>query len=370
MRRSPPRTRATSGLEVIANSRLVEEETLDWEWYSPDEFIQEHRRAALKIGAFHALSGELSVSKYLKTIRRGHVGSSLVRQTLDEFEVTRQARKYEAIVYSPLAITLRGFRKIFRDQALPIELLRLVVRHVFVALDFLHTEARAIHTGGLHSDIQEKNILLGLDDNTAEADLDKFAQQEFESSSPRKINGDRVIYTSHATLLCDLGDARFGEYDPAADIQPYQCRAPEMILDMPWDHKADSLNVGVLRSLTASVPQIWDLFENDNLFEPTGGSQNKQNNIYPLAHMIALLGPHRMTPSSGLRRILNSHAGNWKGDADIPDASLGHAEEDWAGEDKVLFLRFVRKMLKWKLEERASAKELLDDPWLNAEQRT
>ncbi|TFY69311.1 hypothetical protein EVJ58_g489 [Rhodofomes roseus] len=163
-------------------------------------------------------------------------------------------------------------------------------------------------------------------------------------------------------------------------IQPYQYRAPEMILDMPWDHKADSFNVGVLvsyalrrireRSLTASVPQIWDLFENDNLFEPTGGSQNKQNNIYHLAHMIALLGPHRMTPSSGLRRILNSHAGNWKGDADIPDASLEHAEEDWAGEDKVLFLRFVRKMLKWKLEERASAKELLDDPWLNAEQRT
>lgn len=31
-----------------------------------------------------------------------------------------------------------------------------------------------------------------------------------------------------------------------------------------------------------------------------------------------------------------------------------------------MFLRFVRRMLRWKPEERASAKELLYDPWLNA----
>jgi serine/threonine protein kinase len=28
-------------------------------------------------------------------------------------------------------------------------------------------------------------------------------------------------------------------------------------------------------------------------------------------------------------------------------------------------LSFVKKMLKWKPEERSSAKELLGDPWLN-----
>ena len=29
-----------------------------------------------------------------------------------------------------------------------------------------------------------------------------------------------------------------------------------------------------------------------------------------------------------------------------------------------MFLEFVRKMLRWVPEERASAKELLEDPWL------
>jgi len=34
------------------------------------------------------------------------------------------------------------------------------------------------------------------------------------------------------------------------------------------------------------------------------------------------------------------------------------------GEDKLLFLDFVRKMLQWLPEGRATAKELIDDPWL------
>ena len=35
------------------------------------------------------------------------------------------------------------------------------------------------------------------------------------------------------------------------------------------------------------------------------------------------------------------------------------------GEELVRFLQFVKKMVRWKPEERSSAKELLDDPWLN-----
>jgi serine/threonine-protein kinase SRPK3 len=44
---------------------------------------------------------------------------------------------------------------------------------------------------------------------------------------------------------------------------------------------------------------------------------------------------------------------------------LEDAEKRLYGEEKALFLNFVRKMLKWKPEERSSAKELLDDLWLN-----
>jgi hypothetical protein len=35
-----------------------------------------------------------------------------------------------------------------------------------------------------------------------------------------------------------------------------------------------------------------------------------------------------------------------------------------AGEEKRRFVQFVKRMIAWRPEERSTAKELLDDPWL------
>jgi hypothetical protein len=51
--------------------------------------------------------------------------------------------------------------------------------------------------------------------------------------------------------------------------------------------------------------------------------------------------------------------GNWRGATEVPKASLEDAEKQLEGEEKALFLNFARKMLKWKPEERSSAKEHL-----------
>lgn len=50
----------------------------------------------------------------------------------------------------------------------------------------------------------------------------------------------------------------------------------------------------------------------------------------------------------------------------IPSNSLEQFEENLEGKEKALFLQFMRKMLQWVLEERMSAFDLLDDPWLNS----
>lgn len=394
---SPPRQFPTTGFDVIDSSHKIEEE--EWEWYTLDEFypvqigqvfnskyqvvgklgygayatvwlcrdLKEHRYVALKVGSHAELLGELAVLKHLQSIGTNHAGSLLVRNMLDEFVLTYHDKKYQAIVHSPLAITLREFRKMFPDKSLPVNLLRLVLKHLLLALDFLHTEAKLIH-----ADIREKNILLGLSDSSSQDDLKNFERQEMESPSPRKIaHGDQFIHTSRRLVpriydygrpvLCDFGEARFGDYDPTEDIQPYQYRAPEVILDMPWAEKVDIWNVGVL---------IWDIFEGRNMFKTTGGTENKQDNIYHLAHMVALLGP---PPKEFVDRSetdrpwqwFDRESGSWKGAAEIPSTSLEEVEEKLEGDDKAQFLRFVRKMLKWKPEERESARELLKDSWLN-----
>ena len=39
--------------------------------------------------------------------------------------------------------------------------------------------------------------------------------------------------------------------------------------------------------------------------------------------------------------------------------------EDLEDSNKEAFLRFVRKMVQWRPEDRQTAKELLEDDWLN-----
>ena len=58
--------------------------------------------------------------------------------------------------------------------------------------------------------------------------------------------------------------------------------------------------------------------------------------------------------------------GNWQGAAEVPKGNLEETEKRLEGKEKKLFLDFVRKMLKWKPEERSCVRDLLDDFWLNS----
>lgn len=55
--------------------------------------------------------------------------------------------------------------------------------------------------------------------------------------------------------------------------------------------------------------------------------------------------------------------GNWLGLAPIPEGQTMEALETRL-EDKSGFLRFIRRVLTWMPEKRATAKDLLQDPWL------
>lgn len=83
--------------------------------------------------------------------------------------------------------------------------------------------------------------------------------------------------------------------------------------------------------------------------------------------MIAVLG---LPPLEYLQRTQTSwkyfdSSGNWKGAVEIPEISLEDSEEQLSGENKALFLDFLRKMLHWVPEKRQTAKQLLNHPWLN-----
>lgn len=107
-------------------------------------------------------------------------------------------------------------------------------------------------------DIHESNIMLSMDEGTMEQRFADFEQAEVVSPSPRKVLEGRVVHASRALVprggpygmpvLCDFGEARFGNYNPKIDIQPFAYRAPEVIHNIPWNEKVDIWSIGPLVS--------------------------------------------------------------------------------------------------------------------------
>jgi hypothetical protein len=58
--------------------------------------------------------------------------------------------------------------------------------------------------------------------------------------------------------------------------------------------------------------------------------------------------------------------GQWRNDVEIPGlGNLEKLEQFLKERNKEMFLDFMRGMLQWRPEDRKTAEELLQDPWLN-----
>ena len=72
----------------------------------------------------------------------------------------------------------------------------------------------------------------------------------------------------------------------------------------------------------------------------------------------------KISPAS--MTLFANPAGGWRAEIPVPDRTcLEESEENLEGSNKEAFLRFVRKMIQWRPEDRQTAKELLEDDWLN-----
>jgi hypothetical protein len=63
----------------------------------------------------------------------------------------------------------------------------------------------------------------------------------------------------------------------------------------------------------------------------------------------------------------NPRPGTWKGTIPIPQKTLESSEARLQGEEKELFLVFIRKMLQWKPEDRCAIEDLFTDEWFCAD---
>ncbi|CAG7968823.1 unnamed protein product [Penicillium nalgiovense] len=66
----------------------------------------------------------------------------------------------------------------------------------------------------------------------------------------------------------------------------------------------------------------------------------------------------RREMSAGMLALLNTNTDQWKGQPSIPNISIEDLEDYIEGENKNLFLQFMRKMLQWDSDDRRGASDL------------
>ncbi|KFY33736.1 hypothetical protein V494_07370 [Pseudogymnoascus sp. VKM F-4513 (FW-928)] len=387
---SPQRLPPTDGFEVLDNAYLLEEET--YSWYSPEETyhvqigevfqsryqalgklgfgsvstawlcrdLMGHEYVTLKVfvSGHRQAENEEKVYRYLKTIKTSHPGVAGIRSLRDSFQLPGKRGPHECLIHDALGLTLGEIREMSDGEKVSTDLLKPFTKCLLVALDFLHTKAHVVHT-----DIQEGNVMLAIKDD---AIFKTFEQEEMDEPSLRKIDGDRIIYASRAldvpddashVVLCDFGDAQFGSKAYGGEVMPDLYRAPEIVLGIPWNEKIDIWAVGMM---------VWDLYEGKHMFKERLPSRMESVPAH-IARMIALMGP---PPVKLLKRGQFSDTffdedGNFTSDVKVEDTSLEEEEENSEGEQKTAFLKFLKGMVQWVPEERKTARELMNDPWIN-----
>ncbi|PKY00270.1 protein kinase [Aspergillus campestris IBT 28561] len=342
---------------------------------------------------------EKEIESFISHQNPEHRGHVFLRTCLDSFELAGPQGKHTCLVYEPMREPLWILQRRFVDRKLPLPIAKAYIYFLLVGLDYLHSECKIVH-----ADLKLGNILMGFENENI---LTNFIERQQPMQYKVDSETGRTIYRCHNDFgaldwreiknmipsIADFGLATklgtpstkqgmVGEQVGVYPIQPDYYRAPEVILGCGWDFKADIWNFGVL---------LWNILGSQELFQQVHDSNGLYDAKSHLAEMIALLGP---PPKELLAKSEAMSAHNWPQPVTnytgelcnnaqeffhgpffnaegefcnsglIPSRSLEDTTPFMEENDREAFFSFVGQMLAWLPENRKTARELMDHPFL------
>lgn len=93
-----------------------------------------------------ATDREFRIYEHLAKVNSAHPGQSLLRELYDSFELRSNSGNHRCLVLQPMHMTLLEMMRL-NPRPFDLPLLKMMLRRLLLALDYLHTEANVTHTG-------------------------------------------------------------------------------------------------------------------------------------------------------------------------------------------------------------------------------
>lgn len=161
--------------------------------------------------------------------------------------------------------------------------------------------------------------------------------------------------------IADLGNACWVHKHFTEDIQTRQYRSLEVILGASYNVSAD---------IWSTACMAFELATGDYLFEPHSGENYCRDEDH-IAHIIELLGPipKKIIFSGTLSHFVFNKKGELRHITGLKPWGLDEVliqKYEWPIDDATQFADFLRPMLEFDPDKRATAAQCLEHPWLKA----
>ncbi|TVY54735.1 Serine/threonine-protein kinase SRPK [Lachnellula suecica] len=375
--------------------------------FTPQDLNSDRAARDKKLWAMKVLSAEcygagtdifeLEILQHLKKVDIKHAGYQYISTLADSFTHEGPNGSHVCLIFKVMGESFSTFRHWFQNGKVLSQVAAKFATQILQALDYAHT-CGVIHTGkSLNSiikcsvvsimllDIQPGNIMIQVPDESLingylESTLSETSViQEATQGTSQDVSPEASEYTIIPTqslrdyyfpdegfnimtldiALSDWGVASWTNNHLTDLIQPVLLRSPEVMLEAPWGPSTDIWNLGAL------VPEF---IYNQSMF--SGKTEAGEYSFARhLEEMTKLLGPF---PSGLLEK------GNQKLVKDTFDSEGNILEpkmksfvgldvrySDMEDVEREEFTAFTKVLMCLDPEKRKSAKELLDEAWLN-----